>query len=499
MLAVTKQNTETRVTLKLAYDDLMNCMRCGFCLPACPTYAVTGDEYDSPRGRIALAKAAADGLIDPKDPGFERAFDLCIGCLACQDACPSGVNYNHIFETAREVIQEHRGTGTGRRAIFRHLIPSPRRMGAVTSLVRLYEGSGLRGIVHGLGLTRLAGSLGASEEMLPRLERPSLPPIREGSVLSADARTGKTARARLEEGPDALGSARAREKAAAPGAGARGLEAASKPATALPARPVRVAVLLGCVTQSVFPDVNAKTVGLLRRAGCEVVVPAGQTCCGALHAHNGDLKTARDLARQNVLAIERTAPDFLVMNAGGCGAQIFEYPELLADDLDTDMEVRARALLARTVDVSEILLQLGTLPLGEVRARVTYQDSCHLRNVMGVSQAPRTLLRQIPGVEYVEMEEAAKCCGSGGIYNVTEHAFALEVLGRKMANADRTGADVVVTANPGCQLQMQFGVSRSEAPQRRVVHLVDLLWESVEAADRQAGATAVAVRGGTGT
>ena len=162
------------------------------------------------------------------------------------------------------------------------------------------------------------------------------------------------------------------------------------------------------------------------------------------------------------------------------------------------MEARARDLLARTMDVSEFLLELDTLTFGPIPARVTYQDSCHLRNVMGVSDAPRTLIQKIPGVEYVEMHEAAKCCGSGGIYNVTEHAFSLEVLGQKMANTGRTGADIIVTANPGCQIQMQFGVSRSENPLRRVVHLVDLLWESVESADRREMSDAASASRGAG-
>jgi len=473
------------LTVRLAYDDVVNCMRCGFCLPVCPTYAVTGDEYDSPRGRIALAKAVADGWLPSTDAGFAKAFDLCIGCLACQEACPSGVNYNRIFEHARALIQETRGVSVGRRAVFRHLIPNARRMHAVTTLVRLYEKTGLRGVVRGLGLTRLAGSLGEAEELLPPLAAPRLTPVEPGQVLAPDPRTAQLAAARRDDPQHPLGSARARRAAgvslspvapAATGGGA--------------SRPLRVAVLLGCVTQSVFPDVNAKTVALLRRAGAEVVVPEGQTCCGALHAHNGDLEAARDLAKQNIAAIDRYQVDFLVMNAGGCGAQIFEYPELLADDPVWDE--RARALLARTVDVSELLYELGTLPVGRLEGRVTYQDSCHLRNVMGVAEAPRALLRSIEGLTYVEMPDAAQCCGSGGIYNVTEHAFSLRVLERKMERADATEADIVATANPGCQLQMQFGVSRSAAPGRRVVHVVDLLWDAVEAADHGARPTSAA-------
>lgn len=455
---------------QLRYDELVNCMRCGFCLPACPTFTLTGNDFDSPRGRIALARAVAESELPATDRGFAQAMEQCIGCLACQEVCPAGVRYDTILEAARIV------TATGQRSkrawLLDALFTHPTLLRLAAGALALYQHSGMRWLARHLGIVAMMGRLGEFEHVLPEVRLPGTRHLRP-SVAYAPSDSASAWRARHAATAGALGNIRARAKQTMPIVG--------PPAAVAGAQPVRVAVFAGCIMDALMAPINEQTVRLLRRAGCEVIVPDGQGCCGALHAHNGAMETARALAKRTIAAFERANPEYIVSNAGGCGAQFFEYPDILRDE--PEWQSRARAFVARVVDISEILLQLGTLDhLGPVRARVTFQDSCHLRNVMGVWREPRALLRAIPGSEFVELPDAASCCGSGGIYNLTEYPTAMRVLDRKMAQVRAVAPDVICIANPGCQLQLALGVRRAGLAHVRVMHIVELLNEALDAA-----------------
>ncbi|MBI3946569.1 MAG: (Fe-S)-binding protein [Armatimonadetes bacterium] len=420
----------------IPYDELTNCTRCGFCLPACPTYRHLARETHSPRGRIALLKAAADGQINLV-PDVVPPLDLCLGCRACEPVCPAGVHYGRILEAGRaEVFRRarsgrpvrHRATHWLQRLVFERVIPNGRLLRFLGGLLWLYEWTGLRRLARAAGLLRLLPlRLGefevALEDLAPPTER--LPP---GAVYpAAGERRG------------------------------------------------RVAFLTGCVADALLHRTNRRTVQVLCAAGFEVAIPEGQTCCGALHAHAGDLATARALAKRNIAAFEASGAEWHVSNAGGCGAALREYPHLLRDD--PEWEPRARAFAARARDVCELLAEHAALPeLAGLKERVTYQESCHLGNVQGVRAQPRDLLRAVPGLEFVEMAEADRCCGSAGSYSLLHFDISMRILDEKMAHLKATGASVIVTGNPGCLLQLRLGIHRAGLADRvRAEHTVDLL------------------------
>jgi glycolate oxidase iron-sulfur subunit len=419
-------------------DELMNCMRCGFCLPTCPTYIESGfQESHSPRGRIALMKAVVDGLIEP-DEDVERSLNMCLGCRACEPVCPSGVRYGHLLEEARDIIQQHKKHSFlvrfVRKLVFHELFPYPERMRMLTGLIGFYQRSGLQALVRKTGLlTLLPSSLRQMEKVLP-----PVPPLKE-----------------MKKRPQHL----------AP--------------DGMPKR--RVAFFSGCLMDTMFMATNDATMRLLQLAGCEIIIPSSQTCCGALHGHGGEKQKAKELAKRNIEAFEQLQVDYIVTNAGGCGAFLMEYDHLLKDE--AEWRERAKAFVAKIKDISEVLVELDFHKKHlEVEPQVvTYQDSCHLRNVMKTAASPRMLLRSIQGVEFREMKDADRCCGSAGIYNIVEPEMAMQILDYKMEMAKQTKAKTIVTANPGCLLQMRLGIEREGLSDRvRAVHIVDFLLEAAE-------------------
>jgi glycolate oxidase iron-sulfur subunit len=413
---------------RVPYDELLTCIRCGFCLPTCPTYVSTGLETASPRGRLALIKAAAEGQL-PADGRFAHEMFFCLECRACETACPAGVPFAHIMEATREVLHAHGLSPATRSPLgafaLRHLLPRRNRLRRLAALL---------GLAQRLGLVALAARSGL------------LPPI-------------------LAEQAVALPPAPRR----------RGLRSHYPP---VGPRRARVALFVGCVMDALFPATHDATARLLARAGAEVIVVAGQTCCGALHAHAGDRDGALALARANIAAFEACPADFVVNNAGGCGAMLRGYAQLLADaDPDPAWRERAAAFAARCRDASEVLAELWPEgPIGELDADVTVQDSCHLVHAQRVRAAPRSLLRRVRGLRLHELAGADTCCGSAGIYNLTNADDSARILDRKMAAVAATGARLVVTTNPGCLIQMRWGIVRAGLAGRvEAVHLLDVL------------------------
>ena len=413
-------------------EDLISaCVHCGFCLPTCPTFAVLGVEMDSPRGRIRLMKTVWEHRLGADSPGLEDHISKCLDCRACETACPSGVEYGKLVEGARSQIVVARPRSPIERLIrtaaFEWLLPHRRALSAFATLsiaaTRLGMGSLLR-----------ATHLGVARRMADLLDL--LPDRASATALAA--------------------------------APARGTQRA------------RVAMLEGCVMGSVFGDTNAATARVLARNGVEVVSTIGQTCCGALHAHAGERDLARDLARRNIAAFEHVAADAVIVNAAGCGAAMKEYGWLLKDD--AAWSARASAFAAKVKDATEFLGDLGmSAPPRTLNGRVTWDDPCHLLHGQKIRAQPRALLAAIPGLEVVPLEEADWCCGSAGTYNVTQPDLARSILERKIANIVRSGADTVVTANPGCLMQIQSGL-RQAGSNVRVVHLIDLLDEAYRSA-----------------
>jgi glycolate oxidase iron-sulfur subunit len=408
---------------------LQRCVHCGFCLPSCPTYAVLGVEMDSPRGRIRLMETVWDGRVDVASHSFTRHIDQCLDCRACETACPSGVEYGKLVEGARAQLELARRRGVlarlGRTLGLRVLLPRP---GLLAPFVRFSA------IARRLGAARVLRLVG-----LGRL----------GDLLSlVPAQVTSTA---LPETFAATGARRG-----------------------------RVALFTGCVMRAAFSDTNAATARVLARNGIEVIVPAVQTCCGALHAHAGARDDSRALARRNIAALEQLDVDAFIVNAAGCGAHLKEYGWLLKDD--AAWRDRAERFARRVRDASEHLAAVGLVaPPGAMRVRAAFDDPCHLLHGQKIKDQPRELLRQIPGVELVPLVEADMCCGSAGTYNVTQPALSKALLERKVGHIVASGANLLVTANPGCQMQIDAGLRavRAKVP---VMHLMDVLDKAYETA-----------------
>lgn len=414
--------------------DLDRCVHCGLCLNACPTYRELGVEMDSPRGRIYQMAQVANGA--PIGPSYVQHIELCLACRGCETACPSGVQYGRLVEAARAEIEaatvRSRPARWMRGFVFGHLLQSPAIMTLLGAMLYLYQGSGLQKLVRGLGFLKLLGKLGDVEQLAPRAE----PPFFFSQI-------GKTF----------------------PAAGERRY---------------RVALMAGCIANVCFARLNEATVRVLQKNGCEVVVPAGQICCGALHVHAGLRDEARGLARRNVDALAEGGFDAIITNAAGCGSTLKEYGELLEND--PVYAARAREFAGRVRDVTEFLASIElNCKMQPLPITVTYQDSCHLAHGQRIRTAPRKLLEAVPGLTFREMALSDLCCGSAGIYNVTQNEMSMEILERKMENVNRTGADVIATANPGCILQLRAGVNLHGKGQR-VVHVVELLDEAYQEA-----------------
>jgi glycolate oxidase iron-sulfur subunit len=410
------------------------CVHCGLCLSSCPTYRETGLEMFSPRGRIYLMKAVADGRIGLESDVFQEQMSACLNCRACEAVCPSGVQYGQILEASRTQIEQAREDG--------RLPPHP-------WLVKL-----MRGGAFGLMFKRL--------ELFRLFSR--LMWLYQHSGAQAIARRGVLKLLKLDETEALLPSIS--DSFVVP-------QGQIYPADDRPAR-YHVALLAGCIMSTAFADVHAATIRVLQKNGCEVLLPPDQGCCGALHVHGGDMDGGRQLARRTIAAFEGLGLDAIIVNAAGCGSTMKEYGHLLHDD--PVWAARASAFAAKVKDVSEFLgaIELNTRDLRPVHATVTYQEPCHLAHAQRISAQPRALLRAIPGLTLKEMHESSLCCGSAGIYNVTEPEMAARLGNRKLNNAEATQADILVTANPGCHLQLAGGLRRRGSAMQ-VRHIVEVL------------------------
>ena len=457
------------------YDLMRQCIHCGFCLPTCPTYAILGVEMDSPRGRIYQMQAVAEGRM-AISPEFVEHMYCCLGCRACETACPSGVQFGKLIEGAREQIQmevAHTPLGNGhhqelpepegttqyplhkdegrspdleslterllRRFFFDVMLPSR----LVTSLafggLKVYQRSGLQTLAHRTGLldalnalpTPLQGKLKTPEALMPHAAGDLLPQP-------------------LPEITPALGK-----------------------------KHYRVGFISGCIMDQVYRDINEATMRVLTANGCEVITPPQQQCCGALHVHAGEAERGRQLARQNIDVFEPYNCDLIIINSAGCGSNLKEYGHLLLDD--TLYAARAQAFSAKVKDVSEFLASIElNREMGNVNYTVAYHDACHLFHGQKVKQQPRELLKAIPGLTIVPLKEAEWCCGSAGIYNITNQEMASQLLERKINNIAATGAQIIATGNPGCMMQIALG-ARERGLDIDVVHPVELLDQAYRA------------------
>lgn len=410
------------------YDDVLQCMRCGFCLPTCPTYALTGRERSSPRGRVALARAVAEKKLEFTPAIKEEAF-FCLDCRACTSACPSGVRAGEVMEMCRSQAHAFYPLGKMGKAfrefILQKMVPSPGLMEASMLPTRLYQRLGIQWLVRHLKVLKLGPEwMAKAEGMLPSLEKPL----------------------RLQL-PDVV-AARGEKRG-------------------------RVGFFLGCVMTLMYPNVSRNTVRVLSHQGFDVVTPKDTKCCGAPHLSEGDRETARQLALFNLDLFLAQDVDYIVTDCAGCGAALKEYEELLEERAEHDKLARFRTKIR---DISEFLMEVGlrTEGLREVNARVTYHEPCHLCHAQGISAQPRKLMRQIPGVELREMAESSWCCGSAATWGLKYSQDSQKVLDRKLANVTATAADILVTANPGCHLQLAWGVREAGMPQE-VLHLMELL------------------------
>jgi glycolate oxidase iron-sulfur subunit len=400
------------------------CVRCGLCLPACPTYLETRTETSGPRGRISLIKAVDEGHLDLLSPGFVEQMSQCLDCRACEAACPSGVPYGAMLEEMRARIEQ---AGAARRTpgqarlrnlLLHRLFADLRLMRFAASLLRLAQRLHLQWFARFFGMGDLA-------EKAPR--------IADRFFVPADQRANV---------PNSAGTA---------------------------------FLHAGCVMQVLFPNVHEASVRMLRRAKLNVTVPADQGCCGAIAVHAGEPDLAREFARRNIASFERSGADVYVSNAAGCGSTLKEYGQLLADD--PAWRARAEQFASRVRDITEVL---DAMDLGDARpieATVTYQEPCHLVHAQRVSAAPRRLLARVPGLTLIEMQESAVCCGSAGTYAFTEPDMARRLQERKVANVERTRAAIVATANPGCAIQVSAGL-REAGSAAAVKHIVEILDEA---------------------
>ena len=422
------------MSLETAFDDtdrpsgkiIQDCVHCGFCLSSCPTYLETGNELDSPRGRIHLIKAAEEGRI-PMGSSLVKHLDLCLGCLACETACPSGVKYRSLIEMSRGQIERRFKRGLREkmlRAFIFSIFPYPRRLRFLLPVVYLVKALGLKKIFPPWLLDRVSLSASSMFHMLPEVNSAF------GETLTAFY--------------PALGE-----------------------------RKKRVALLSGCVQGVFFPEINRATAEVLSAGGCEVLVPQNQGCCGALSIHSGRLEEGRRFARRLVDLFAAVDVDAIVVNSAGCGSTMKEYVEILRGD-PVYFEAAAR-LSEKTVDVMEFLSDTGIgAQLHPLDIRVTYQDACHIVHGQGIKSAPRELLKSVPELKLTEMQRSDHCCGSAGIYNMIQPEMSAKLLSGKVREIQKTGADYLAVGNPGCMIQIRKGLLGSGSG-IKIVHPVEII------------------------
>lgn len=419
---------------ELRYDLTNACVQCGYCLPVCPTYMTMERETQSPRGRINLVKMVAEGRITDITQIMEP-LELCVGCRACETACPTGVQYGKIHEAARNALATQKKYSSTvkmiRSILFKKVFPKQKVMVSLGNIIWLYQKTGIQKAFHTTGILKvLPNHMGEFEEVLP-----PLPSIRERKGVQKITLVN------------------------------------SKPK-------MKVAFFQGCVMEAIYQRINRYTIELMKMAGVDVIIPEKQTCCGALHAHSGEHEHAIELAKQNIDAFNQLDVDYVVNNAGGCGAALVEYDHLLEHDPEYSDE--AKRFVSRVRDISQILVEAGELPLkNEVLETATYQRSCHMTNVQKVKDEPLVLINQVPGLKLKEMERPHMCCGSGGVYNLIHYDESMKILNLKMDTVKDTYATTIITTNPGCLIQMQKGIiDEGMEGKVRAVHLVELLAEA---------------------
>ncbi len=406
---------------------IKQCVHCGLCLSVCPTYKILGSELDSPRGRVYQMRALQEGRITLDNPNFRTHIDRCLNCRACETACPSGVQYGQLLEATRAVLPPRNQTDSALRAVvLNRVFTSPTLMNAAGVGMRMYQKTGVQAAVRATGvLNKLPLNLGRLESLLPMFQ---------GGIIKSSL-------------PEIIP--------------AQGKQVA------------RVALITGCVQEQFFSLTNAATARVLAHNGCEVHVPPSQACCGALHGHGGERGTAKALAKRMIVSFEKTGADFYIINAAGCGSTLKEYHHLLSNE--PGWADRSVEFCSKVRDISEYLASIDLQrDFGTIQRRVTYQDACHLAHGQKITAQPRELIRSIPGIELVEMAESDTCCGSAGIYNVTEFDLSMQLLERKIDNVVATNAQTIIVSNPGCIIQLIHGV-RKRGVRMDVVHPVDLL------------------------
>lgn len=437
------------------YDLMRQCIHCGFCLPTCPTYAVLGVEMDSPRGRIYQMQAVADGRLEISND-FVEHMNCCVGCRACETACPSGVQFGKLIEAAREQIQLTEATTIQpaiaerqfaveadtivkkllRQFFFEIMLPSRLVLSLVFAGLKLYQRSGLQTLVRNSGMLDLVNNL----------PTPFKGQLKVPEQLMEKAR-GDLMPEQLPEITQAIGPRR-----------------------------YRVGFISGCIMDQLFHDINQATIRVLAANGCEVITPTQQNCCGALHIHGGEAEQGRALARHNIDVFEPYNCDFIIINSAGCGSTLKEYGHLLRDD--PAYVERAEQFSHKIKDVSEFLTSIElNQHMGRIEQTVAYHDACHLVHGQKIKQQPRQLLRSIPGLTLAELKEADWCCGSAGVYNITNQDMANQLLERKMNNIAATGATIIATGNPGCMMQIAMGARERGLP-IEVKHPIELLDEA---------------------
>jgi len=407
-------------------DILTQCMHCGLCLPVCPTYSLVGIERSSPRGRIRLIKENAAGRLSLTETFIDEMY-FCLDCQACATVCPAGVNYGQLVEAARAQIYESKKESGFwlKKFFFRQVFTSFKRLKFLARLLRLYQ-KWFEPFLKRIGLFRIIPErLVRMQELAPRISDHFFDETISEKTLPT-------------EQPK-----------------------------------YRVGMLSGCLMNVMFADINRDTLEVLLHNYCEIITPGEQVCCGSLAAHNGDFEIAKKLARQNIDIFFRLNLDAIVINSAGCSAFMKEYAQLLHGD--EKYREKAARITGLTRDVHEFLMEIDfKKPVSPFQSKVTYHDACHLVHTQKISAAPRDLIKSIPGVEYVELDEASWCCGSAGIYNLIRYNDSMKILDRKVKNILQTGADILLTGNPGCMGQIAYGLKKANSPMQ-VMHPITLL------------------------